>query len=128
MTQAQQGRGFRARPPTPRPLGTVLADGEDEEDEVDEGVGEDDDDRELREPGQVSEAELDEHIARGDLTVLADLVLNGEGDRLLNKNARHPEVQSFLDHVPTYMVRAPMPNHNGVRFRRKISRISHSRH
>ncbi|XP_034242921.1 uncharacterized protein LOC117646223 [Thrips palmi] len=64
---------------------------------------EDDDDRELREPGQLSEAELDEHIARGDLTVLADLVLSGEGDRLLSKNTSNPEVQSFLDHVPTYM-------------------------
>ncbi|KAJ1527016.1 hypothetical protein ONE63_008560 [Megalurothrips usitatus] len=101
------GGGFRTRPPTPRPQpATALANGgrsEDDEDEEDEGVGEDDDDRDPREPGQMTEAELDAHIARGDLGVLADLVLNGEGDRLLSKNSSNAEVQSFLDHVPTYM-------------------------
>lgn len=51
-----------------------------------------------------TEAEVDAMVARGDLGQLADLVLNGDGDRLLNKNSRDPEVQSFLDHVPTYMV------------------------
>ncbi|KAE8750583.1 hypothetical protein FOCC_FOCC002563 [Frankliniella occidentalis] len=79
--------------------------GDEDEDEEDEGVGEDDDERYPRDPGQMTDDELDAHISRGDLGVLADLVLNGEGDRLLNKNSSNPEVQSFLDHVPSYMAK-----------------------
>ncbi|XP_052120049.1 uncharacterized protein LOC113205649 isoform X5 [Frankliniella occidentalis] len=106
--KAEEGRGdVRARPPTPRPQATLLGNdgGDEDEDEEDEGVGEDDDERYPRDPGQMTDDELDAHISRGDLGVLADLVLNGEGDRLLNKNSSNPEVQSFLDHVPSYMAK-----------------------
>ncbi|KAK3913347.1 Putative ankyrin repeat protein, partial [Frankliniella fusca] len=100
-TEEGGGGDFRGRPPTPRPPPTFL--GDDAGDDEDEGVGEDDDERDPREPGQMTDDELNAHIARGDLGVLADLVLNGEGDRLLSKNSSNPEVQSFLDHVPSYM-------------------------
>lgn len=35
---------------------------------------------------------------------LAGLVLNGEGRRLEGFSSDHPEIQSFLDNVPAYMV------------------------
>lgn len=35
---------------------------------------------------------------------LAGLVLNGHGDKLDGFKSDHPEIQSFLDNVPAYMV------------------------
>uniref|UniRef100_A0A2A4IUQ4 Arginine kinase n=1 Tax=Heliothis virescens TaxID=7102 RepID=A0A2A4IUQ4_HELVI len=37
------------------------------------------------------------------MEMLATLVLNGEGSRLIGRNSRNSELQSFLDNVPTYM-------------------------
>lgn len=35
---------------------------------------------------------------------LAALVLNGEGKKLLGTRSTQPEIQAFLDNVPSYMV------------------------
>lgn len=38
------------------------------------------------------------------MEMLAALVLNGEGARLVGRRSRNLELQAFLDNVPTYMV------------------------
>ncbi|XP_030388519.1 uncharacterized protein LOC115634764 [Scaptodrosophila lebanonensis] len=42
-------------------------------------------------------------IASGDLEQLAQIVLNGDGGRLLGLQTKEPEVQAFLNNVPSYM-------------------------
>lgn len=36
---------------------------------------------------------------------LASLVLNGEGEKLVGQSSDNPELQTFLENVPVYMVR-----------------------
>lgn len=43
-------------------------------------------------------------IENGDMEKLAGLVLNGQGHKLDGFKSDHPEIQSFLDNVPAYMV------------------------
>lgn len=38
------------------------------------------------------------------MEMLATLVLNGEGSRLVGRQSANSELQAFLDNVPTYMV------------------------
>lgn len=38
------------------------------------------------------------------MDMLATLVLNGEGSRLVGRRSRNVELQAFLDNVPIYMV------------------------
>lgn len=38
------------------------------------------------------------------MEMLATLVLNGEGSRLVGRRSGNVELQAFLDNVPTYMV------------------------
>lgn len=47
---------------------------------------------------------FDRLVQKGDLDVLANVVLNGEGHRLLGYKSRNPDVQNFLENVPVYMV------------------------
>ncbi|XP_037910513.1 uncharacterized protein LOC119651140 isoform X2 [Hermetia illucens] len=42
-------------------------------------------------------------IDSGDMEQLAALVLNGEGKKLLGTRSTQPEIQAFLDNVPSYM-------------------------
>lgn len=35
---------------------------------------------------------------------LAVIVLDGEGGKLLGRHSNQPEIQAFLDNVPSYMV------------------------
>ncbi|KAK4876069.1 hypothetical protein RN001_012491 [Aquatica leii] len=42
-------------------------------------------------------------IEEGNMEVLAALVLNGDGDKLVGYRSENPELQAFLDNVPTYM-------------------------
>lgn len=44
-------------------------------------------------------------IASGDMEQLAQIVLNGDGQKLLNVEATEPEIQAFLKNVPNYMVK-----------------------
>lgn len=38
---------------------------------------------------------------------LAMMVLNGEGKNLIGKRSKQPDIQSFVENVPTYMVSDP---------------------
>nr|XP_043066763.1 uncharacterized protein LOC108121417 isoform X2 [Drosophila bipectinata] len=42
-------------------------------------------------------------VESGDLEQLAEIVLNGEGGRLMGLTSPEPEIQAFLNNVPTYM-------------------------
>nr|XP_023023300.1 uncharacterized protein LOC111511520 isoform X2 [Leptinotarsa decemlineata] len=42
-------------------------------------------------------------VESGNMELLASLVLNGEGERLVGKTSENPELQSFLENVPLYM-------------------------
>lgn len=39
------------------------------------------------------------------MEVLAQIVLNGQGEKLIQTQSREPEIQAFLNNVPAYMVR-----------------------
>lgn len=43
----------------------------------------------------------------GDLEQLAEIVLNGEGGSLVGLKSPEPEIQAFLNNVPSYMVSEP---------------------
>lgn len=43
-------------------------------------------------------------LQNGDMEQLATLVLNGEGRRLVGRQTGNPELQTFIDNVPAYMV------------------------
>lgn len=51
------------------------------------------------------DSEIDSLIENDNMEQLATLVLNGEGRRLVGRQCGNPELQAFIDHVPTYMVR-----------------------
>ncbi|CAG9865308.1 unnamed protein product [Phyllotreta striolata] len=42
-------------------------------------------------------------VETGNMEQLAAMVLNGEGDRLVGLSSDNPDLQTFLDNVPTYM-------------------------
>ncbi|XP_055589615.1 uncharacterized protein LOC129741846 isoform X2 [Uranotaenia lowii] len=46
---------------------------------------------------------IQEVIDRGDMEQLAVIVLSGSGGKLLGRRADLPEIQAFLDNVPSYM-------------------------
>ncbi|EDW09097.2 uncharacterized protein Dmoj_GI20328, isoform A [Drosophila mojavensis] len=46
---------------------------------------------------------LQQIIESGDMEQLAEIVLNGEGGRLLGLKSKEPEIQAFLNNVPSYM-------------------------
>lgn len=50
------------------------------------------------------ETRIQNIIASGDMEQLAQIVLNGDGQKLLNIEAQEPEIQAFLRNVPNYMV------------------------
>ncbi|KAM3965338.1 uncharacterized protein ACR2FA_000730 [Aphomia sociella] len=47
--------------------------------------------------------EVTELINNANMEMLATLVLNGEGSRLIGRQSRNSELQAFLDNVPIYM-------------------------
>ncbi|XP_075977501.1 uncharacterized protein LOC142977487 isoform X2 [Anticarsia gemmatalis] len=47
--------------------------------------------------------EVTDLINNANMEMLATLVLNGEGSRLIGRQSRNSELQAFLDNVPTYM-------------------------
>ncbi|KAM8711218.1 hypothetical protein ACLKA7_000368 [Drosophila subpalustris] len=49
------------------------------------------------------DARLQQIIESGDMEQLAEIVLNGDGGRLLNLKSKEPEIQAFLSNVPSYM-------------------------
>ncbi|XP_062546363.1 uncharacterized protein LOC134212475 isoform X5 [Armigeres subalbatus] len=46
---------------------------------------------------------IQETIESGDMEQLAVIVLNGDGGKLLGRRSEQPEIQAFLDNVPSYM-------------------------
>lgn len=79
--------------------------------EVIEGVVNGEDEVEtLNNDGQDKESEENDEeikamVEEGNMEQLAGLVLNGEGDKLVGQKSDNPELQSFLDNVPIYMVK-----------------------
>lgn len=55
--------------------------------------------------GSLNRLNVKELIKQGNLTALEDIVLQGNGDRLLGETSSAPLVQEFLDNLPTYLVR-----------------------
>lgn len=53
----------------------------------------------------ITKSQIRELISEGNLNALEDLVLQGQGDRLLGETSSVPKIQSFLSIVPTYMER-----------------------
>lgn len=54
--------------------------------------------------GKPDESDVASMVESGNMEQLAAIVLNGNGDRLVGQNSNNPELQSFLDNVPVYMV------------------------
>lgn len=88
--------------------------------EEDAGMGEEEEEEEARpESEEVTEvthkdvdvepAEEDEEVKQlveeGNMEQLANLVLNGEGHRLIGQTSDDPELQGFLNNVSAYMVK-----------------------
>jgi hypothetical protein len=48
--------------------------------------------------------EVKQLVEEGNMEQLANLVLNGEGHRLMGQTSDDPELQGFLNNVPAYMV------------------------
>ncbi|KYN04239.1 Arginine kinase [Cyphomyrmex costatus] len=58
---------------------------------------------ELTEGSMGRDLEVDSLLENDDMEQLATLVLNGEGRRLVGRQCGNPELQAFIDNVPTYM-------------------------
>lgn len=43
-------------------------------------------------------------VAAGDMEAMAEMVLAGEGEALLDLTSDNPDVQLFINNVPQYMV------------------------
>ena len=56
------------------------------------------------ETGMAADLEVEELTQNGNMEQLAELVLNGEGRRLVGRQSSNPELQAFIDDVPAYMV------------------------
>lgn len=50
------------------------------------------------------DADIGSMVESGNMEQLAAVVLNGEGERLVGQQSDNPELQSFLENVPIYMV------------------------
>lgn len=51
-----------------------------------------------------SDSEIEQLMQIGNMEQLGELVLNGEGRRLVGRQTSNPELQSFIDNVPSFMV------------------------
>ncbi|XP_058794332.1 uncharacterized protein LOC131666023 isoform X2 [Phymastichus coffea] len=68
--------------------------GKEEEEEEEDGN---------EEQAAADDEEAAELAENGTMEQLAALVLSGEGHRLVNRHSSNPELQAFIDNVPTYM-------------------------
>ena len=59
---------------------------------------------ELNEGSMTADPEIEKLVENGNMEQLASLVLNGEGRRLVGRHSKNPELQAFIDRVPSYMV------------------------
>lgn len=58
----------------------------------------------MNDEGLETDTEVEQLTQNGNMEQLAELVLNGEGRRLVGRQSSNPELQSFIDNVPAYMV------------------------
>ncbi|XP_011872318.1 PREDICTED: uncharacterized protein LOC105564509 isoform X2 [Vollenhovia emeryi] len=58
---------------------------------------------ELTEGSMGRDPEVEGLLGEGNMEQLAVLVLNGDGRRLIGRQTGNPELQAFIDNVPTYM-------------------------
>ncbi|XP_036331384.1 uncharacterized protein LOC118743025 [Rhagoletis pomonella] len=49
------------------------------------------------------ESDITKVINSGDMEQLAQIVLNGDGNKLVNMQSQNPDIQAFLNNVPSYM-------------------------
>lgn len=54
--------------------------------------------------GKSEDADISSMVESGNMEQLAAVVLNGDGERLVGQQSENPELQSFLENVPIYMV------------------------
>ncbi|XP_050325576.1 uncharacterized protein LOC126756511 isoform X6 [Bactrocera neohumeralis] len=51
----------------------------------------------------IQQSDIREAIEAGDMEQLAQIVLNGDGKKLVNMHSHNPDIQAFLSNVPNYM-------------------------
>ncbi|XP_011344974.1 uncharacterized protein LOC105283695 isoform X5 [Ooceraea biroi] len=78
---------------------------QDEEQQVIVGEHEEAAEVELNESSMAHDSEVDSLLEDGNMEQLAALVLNGEGRRLVGRQSGNPELQAFIDNVPSYMAK-----------------------
>ncbi|XP_011056024.1 PREDICTED: uncharacterized protein LOC105147016 isoform X1 [Acromyrmex echinatior] len=76
---------------------------QDEEQQVIVGEHQEPAEVELTEGSMGRDLEVDSLLENDNMEQLAVLVLNGEGRRLVGRQCGNPELQAFIDNVPTYM-------------------------
>ncbi|XP_054089889.1 uncharacterized protein LOC105209401 isoform X4 [Zeugodacus cucurbitae] len=52
---------------------------------------------------EAEESEIRDAIDAGDMEQLAQIVLNGDGNKLVDLHSHNPDIQAFLSNVPNYM-------------------------
>ncbi|XP_076240749.1 uncharacterized protein LOC143183169 [Calliopsis andreniformis] len=77
--------------------------GNDEDQQVIVGEHEELPEAELNEGSMTADPEIEKLLENGNMEQLAALVLNGEGRRLVGRHSGNPELQAFIDRVPSYM-------------------------
>lgn len=68
-------------------------------------VEKEEDEEEEAPDGMAIDEETAELLENGTMEQLAAIVLTGEGHRLIGRQSSNPELQAFIDNVPSYMVR-----------------------
>ncbi|XP_018046486.1 PREDICTED: uncharacterized protein LOC108685980 isoform X1 [Atta colombica] len=76
---------------------------QDEEQQVIVGEHQEPAEVELTEGSMGQDLEVDSLLENDNMEQLAVLVLNGEGRRLVGRQCGNPELQAFIDNIPTYM-------------------------
>ncbi|XP_034178456.2 uncharacterized protein LOC117603414 isoform X2 [Osmia lignaria lignaria] len=74
-----------------------------DEDQVIVGEHEEPPDTEVNEASMTADPEIEKLLENGNMEQLAGLVLNGDGRRLVGRRSGNPELQAFIDRVPSYM-------------------------
>nr|XP_034178460.1 uncharacterized protein LOC117603414 isoform X6 [Osmia lignaria] len=77
--------------------------GNDEDQQVIVGEHEEPPDTEVNEASMTADPEIEKLLENGNMEQLAGLVLNGDGRRLVGRRSGNPELQAFIDRVPSYM-------------------------
>ncbi|XP_050591641.1 uncharacterized protein LOC126922799 isoform X3 [Bombus affinis] len=77
--------------------------GNDEDQQVIVGEHEELPEAEVNEGSMTADPEIEKLLETGNMEQLAALVLSGEGRRLVGRHSGNPELQAFIDRVPSYM-------------------------